>query len=272
MDDDEESSLPDQRPAFKSVTLLQRTGSPLNVSKSPVNPPAASASGGADAKGKGKKRKSEAGEKVAAGEGGTPAKKKKKPVQVKKPAGEKGREGDSSKSPTKGQLETGHDRGGHEGEGEAKEGDGEEGEDEEDLDEEDDLAMDDKYKEMQEQRNKLFQDQLKSDADWNRYVAMRRANLNNRETKALIAAAADLPESQLKDPVVFTLKGMAKVLVGQLVDNARLVRQEWGEEEAEEKGEPLQPRHIHESYRRLMRNGAIPPTTTEVKSPFNSRR
>jgi hypothetical protein len=40
----------------------------------------------------------------------------------------------------------------------------------------------------------------------------RRANLNEKETKAMIASLADMPESQLKGPIVFTLKGMAKVL------------------------------------------------------------
>jgi hypothetical protein len=37
---------------------------------------------------------------------------------------------------------------------------------------------------------------------------------------------------QLKPPIIFTIKGMAKVLVGQLVDNARLVRREWGEDDS----------------------------------------
>jgi hypothetical protein len=35
--------------------------------------------------------------------------------------------------------------------------------------------------------------------------------LNDKETKALIATHADLPEAQLKAPIVFTLKGLAKV-------------------------------------------------------------
>ena len=84
---------------------------------------------------------------------------------------------------------------------------------------------------MQQARERMFQEQLQTKADWDRYAHMRSATLGEKETKSLISAAAEVPESQLKAPVIFTIKGMAKVLVGQLVDNARLVRQEWGEDQ-----------------------------------------
>ena len=103
------SSLPE----FASTKVLQRTSSPAGkdgasplglggtgaAAKNPVHV-------GADPKGKGKKRKAEAGDKQPKGgddEGGTPAKKKKKPAQPKKTAGDKKAEGEgSSKSPAKG--------------------------------------------------------------------------------------------------------------------------------------------------------------------------
>ena len=34
--------------------------------------------------------------------------------------------------------------------------------------------------------------------------------------------------------------GVAKILVGEIIDNARLVRREWGEDESQ----PIQPRYI----------------------------
>mmetsp|Transcript_38509 Transcript_38509/g.62084 ORF Transcript_38509/g.62084 Transcript_38509/m.62084 type:complete len:263 (-) Transcript_38509:77-865(-) len=256
----------DVKPA---TTALARTSSPANLpASSPSNLPGKNPA--ADTKVKGKKRKSEAADKQpkAAGEEGTPAKKKKKSGGAKKPgAGDKKTDGEGSKTPAA--NEDKDKAGGQEGDGDGEKDPKDEAEEEEEDDENDDLATDDKYKEMQEQRNILFQSQLKSDADWHRYTAMRRANLNDKETKALIASIADVPESQLKAPIIFTIKGMAKVLVGQLVDNARLVRREWGEDDTD--GEPLQPRHIHESYRRMMRQGAIPPNTTQV-SPFSFRR
>eukprot|EP00277_Geminigera_cryophila_P030711 CAMPEP_0173064964 /NCGR_PEP_ID=MMETSP1102-20130122/5320_1 /TAXON_ID=49646 /ORGANISM="Geminigera sp., Strain Caron Lab Isolate" /LENGTH=242 /DNA_ID=CAMNT_0013932113 /DNA_START=44 /DNA_END=772 /DNA_ORIENTATION=- len=236
----------DVKPA---TTALARTSSPANLpASSPSNLPGKNPA--ADTKVKGKKRKSEAADKQpkAAGEEGTPAKKKKKSGGAKKPgAGDKKTDGEGSKTPAA--NEDKDKAGGQEGDGDGEKDPKDEAEEEEEDDENDDLATDDKYKEMQEQRNILFQSQLKSDADWHRYTAMRRANLNDKETKALIASA--------------------KVLVGQLVDNARLVRREWGEDDTD--GEPLQPRHIHESYRRMMRQGAIPPNTTQV-SPFSFRR
>jgi len=208
--------------------------------KSPVN-----VAGGADAKGKGKKRKAEAGDKQAKGAGavgddeGTPAKKKKKPAQPKKTAGDKKNEGEgTAKSPGKGGSDANQDKdrtGGQDGDDD-KEGKEDGEDDEEELDDaDDDLANDKKYMEMQEARQKLFQDQLQTKEDWLRYQDMRRSKFDDKETKALISKAADVPDSFFKTDagakIVFTLKGMAKVLVGQLVDHARQIRQEWGEDQ-----------------------------------------
>jgi len=48
--------------------------------------------------------------------------------------------------------------------------------------------------------------------------------------------------------------GIAKVMLGELVEEARRVREERGGDEAL----PLAPDHIREAYRRLRLTGAIP--------------
>jgi hypothetical protein len=210
-DDDEPGSLPE----FASTNVLPRTSSPHNLSaaSSPGLPGSAAkrpekGGAGVDAK-KGKKRKNEtAAEKILKpGEDGeSPAKKKKKPTQPKKPTtGDKKSEADGAKSPAKVSADPSADRDratGHEAgaDGEGKERLGEETAEDEDeeVDEEDyDLAMDEKYKRDQEARNRLFHDQLKTKADWNRYTDMRRATLNEKSVKTIIAATADIPESQV---------------------------------------------------------------------------
>jgi len=60
--------------------------------------------------------------------------------------------------------------------------------------------------------------------------------------------------SAISQTITIVMAGIAKVYVGELVESARTIMEEWGEEG------PLRPKHIREAYRRLKQTGAVPTT------------
>jgi len=55
--------------------------------------------------------------------------------------------------------------------------------------------------------------------------------------------------SAISQTITIVMAGIAKVYVGELVESARTIMEEWGEEG------PVRPKHIREAYRRLKQTG-----------------
>jgi transcription initiation factor TFIID subunit 11 len=75
-----------------------------------------------------------------------------------------------------------------------------------------------------------------------RYEAFKRSKFQFSAIKKVMAHAANVPTNQAMQIV---MAGITKLYVGDLVENSKLIMQEWGDTG------PIQPKHLKEAYRRL---------------------
>lgn len=103
---------------------------------------------------------------------------------------------------------------------------------------------------------------LMTDEQLDRYEAFRRSSLKRpmRQLVKVVTASIGNPN----DKLLIAVSSVAKTFVGDLVETARLVASERGDEG------PLQPLHVHAAYQRLKEHGKMPGRggATHCRRPF----
>jgi len=86
-------------------------------------------------------------------------------------------------------------------------------------------------------------------AQLKRYEFFRRSTFHTSKVKRMVQ---DASQCKCNDRTSVVVKGIAKVLVGEVVEAALDVQRRWGDEG------PLYPKHVREAYRVLTQTGALP--------------
>lgn len=94
---------------------------------------------------------------------------------------------------------------------------------------------------MDEDRLQVSWSEL-TEEELNRYEVFRRSTFPKASVKRLMQSIAGSPVSQ---NVVIAMSGIAKVFVGEMVEEALKIKNRYGD------SGPIQPKHLREAYRIL---------------------
>lgn len=108
---------------------------------------------------------------------------------------------------------------------------------------------DPKVKRVRDKRTALLKEKL-TEEQVARYDVYRSAGFSKTMVKRTMQTAG--ASAALAETCVIVLSGITKVFVGEVVELARSIEEEWGDSGA------LQPKHVREAYRRLRAQGALP--------------
>eukprot|EP01089_Gocevia_fonbrunei_P013927 TRINITY_DN3689_c0_g1_i1.p1 TRINITY_DN3689_c0_g1~~TRINITY_DN3689_c0_g1_i1.p1 ORF type:complete len:210 (+),score=56.00 TRINITY_DN3689_c0_g1_i1:39-668(+) len=92
-----------------------------------------------------------------------------------------------------------------------------------------------------------------------RYEYFRRSTFQRAAIKRMMQTISGCSIGQR---TVIVMAGITKLFVGEMVEMARTVMDEWGELG------PIRPRHLHEAYRRLQKEGKVAYTTKKKQRLF----
>lgn len=84
-----------------------------------------------------------------------------------------------------------------------------------------------------------------------RYESYRRSDLKKDKVKK-VCQSINPALAKVTDQYLIALKGLAKVFVGDVVETAIEVKEQFGDTG------PIQPKHLREAFRRLRSDGAVP--------------
>lgn len=155
-----------------------------------------------------------------------------------------------------------------EGEGQANEETKDEQEEEEsglalsDLSDEDEEPVEVDNEEELRQKNEKQREDMRlmiqnfSEEQLHRYETFRRAGFPKASIKKLVQSVIDQP---VNPNMIIAISGIAKVFVGELVEESRRVSKDWNDE-----GQLL-PSHVLEAYRRMKKDNVVPASSLHRK-------